>query len=298
MRNPSEFITTAPRLISLTTLEKSIGKDRILLRELIENKEIYYKQFIKKYKSGKERLIDNPTGKLKSTQKLIQKNILSKITFHESIFGGVKGRSNIDNAAYHKDSRIIITLDLKGFFPSVGYEKVEKAFKYTLGYGADVSNFLTEICCRGSYGNGYIPQGAATSTLMANLAFLPVYKQIKLVTDSEGLKLSSFVDDLTISGNDIDSIAAVIDKVINTIYSNNYKVSQKKLTVRRKGKEITGVNIDGGHLKPTKDFSKKVKMLRTKLANETISDKERRTLQGMANYKKSIRSKIASNVVS
>ena len=217
MKDSLEFITSFPKLISISSLEKAINRPRSLLRATVTDKEKYYKEFVKKYASGKQRLIDNPTGTLKVIQKLIQKNVLSKVTFHETIFGGIKGRSNIDNAKYHLGSNIIIKLDLKSFFPSTKASKVYKAFRYNLGYGKDVSSLLTQICCRKDGEIGYVPQGATTSTLVSTLGFLPTYKQIKLITDSQNLRLTSFIDDITISGDNIDNISSTVDKIINVI---------------------------------------------------------------------------------
>lgn len=55
-------------------------------------------------KQPKPRLIETPSVSLKQIQRII-KNDLNKIQVPNNVFSGVKGRSYVDNASFHKDNR-------------------------------------------------------------------------------------------------------------------------------------------------------------------------------------------------
>lgn len=67
-------------------------------------------------------------------------------------------------AEKHKNNLYVFKLDLKDFYPSIKREKVYYAFA-NIGYNADVSNLLTNICVV----DDELPQGAVTSPYLANL---------------------------------------------------------------------------------------------------------------------------------
>ncbi len=67
-------------------------------------------------------------------------------------------------AEKHKNNLYVLKLDLKKFYPSIKRKKVYYAF-LNIGYNADISNLLTNICVV----DDELPQGAVTSPYLANL---------------------------------------------------------------------------------------------------------------------------------
>src|SRR5690606_10788268 len=99
--------------------------------------------------------------------KRIQKNILLKIDLPNYAFGAVKGKDNVDNAKQHQGKKYKFTTDLKDFFPSITNKAVNEMF-VSQGFSHKVSGLLTKLT---TY-KGKIPQGAPTSSTLANLVFI------------------------------------------------------------------------------------------------------------------------------
>ena len=81
-------------------------------------------------------------------------------------YGAVKGRDNVSNAKRHQGKKYKFTTDLKDFFPSITNKEVYEMFVGE-GFSHEVSSLLTKLT---TY-KGKIPQGAPTSSTLANLVF-------------------------------------------------------------------------------------------------------------------------------
>src|SRR5438067_955446 len=61
------------------------------------------------------RKIEEPVPELKQIQQALL-NVIEKVAVFPNNIFGVKGRSAIDNALYHRDQEIVISLDIKDCF--------------------------------------------------------------------------------------------------------------------------------------------------------------------------------------
>lgn len=98
------------------------------IEELAKKAGAFYSPFIKpvpkrwfpkKPITPKIRRIDNPNKELKAVQKRILGKILEPVGLPAYIKGGVKGRTLRENIELHLNSRVLVTLDIKSFFPSI-----------------------------------------------------------------------------------------------------------------------------------------------------------------------------------
>jgi hypothetical protein len=71
-----------------------------------------YTHFPVKKKDGSPRIVDNPCDQLKRVQRRLA-TLLARILPHDVLFCPVKGRSYVDNAARHRDARVIHSLDIR-----------------------------------------------------------------------------------------------------------------------------------------------------------------------------------------
>ena len=62
-----------------------------------------------------------------------------------SAHGSVAGRSILSNAAPHCRHAVVVNMDLKGFFPSIGFPRVRSVFQ-RLGYSPAVALILALLC--------------------------------------------------------------------------------------------------------------------------------------------------------
>lgn len=218
----------------------------------------------------KKRIINPSTKKLKLIQKRIQKNILLKIELPDYAFGAVKGKDNVDNAKKHQGKKYKFTTDLKDFFPSITNKSVNEMF-ISQGFSHQVSSILTKLT---TY-KGKIPQGAPTSSTLANLVFVKTGDELYKYAQQNNMTFTSFVDDMTFSSaNDFKEKVPQILEII----TQEYKISHKKTNYSR-NPNITGLHPMNNHLKLPKSFMDKL---------ESTDEKTLEQKTGLLMYKQKV----------
>lgn len=128
----------------------------------------------------------------------ILKQVLEKVPVPEYIYAFEKGKNIPDMAGIHVGKKIVVSLDLKDFFPSIKQHHLLSIFS-SIGFGGDAALTLSELC---TY-KAFVPQGALTSPKISNIfTALTFGPEIKTYCDSKGYTLSIYADDVTISRND------------------------------------------------------------------------------------------------
>lgn len=132
----------------------------------------YYTPFQIIKKSGGVREIRAPKPILKTIQRRINTRIFSHCTFPLYLQGSIKDNLNprdfFSNAKIHSSSKTVIAADIENFYPSVSAGSVKQVFKYLFKFPDDVADFLVSLTTL----DGALPQGAPTSSYLANLIFL------------------------------------------------------------------------------------------------------------------------------
>ena len=214
------------------------------------------------------RVINPPTDRLKRIQKRINKYFNNHIVLPDYAFGAVKNRDNVKNARIHKGQKYVFQTDIRDFFPSISHRRVYSAL-VSVGFSPDVASLITRLTTH----KGHLPQGAPTSTFLANLVFSTTGDQIQQIAIQNNLRFTTFVDDVTLSSqSDFKDLVPVIIRIITDA---GYKISHYKTTYKSGITEITGVKMLNNSMAVTDKF-------RVKFSNEMNSDS---TKQGMQNYK-------------
>ena len=112
------------------------------------------------------RPIDIPDHRLKALQARIA-DLLSRITPPDWLFSPVKGRSYVDNAAYHKGAKAFWLLDIENFFPGCSGNNVANFFASKLECSPDVTAILVHITTNRDMDTNRIglPQGSPCSPI-------------------------------------------------------------------------------------------------------------------------------------
>jgi RNA-directed DNA polymerase len=234
-------------LLSLRALEMLLGYSREEIIRLASTAGSYYrpfrmsadmKPFQKKPRSAKIRNIDRPTGDLKEIQKRIQRSILRPISLPEGVCGGVKGRGVLDNVMIHRSATTLVTLDIRDFFPSITNDHVYRVWSDVLRYSPKVAGLLTKLTTF----ERHLPQGASTSTSLANLVLLSVDPMIRQACAEMNVLYSVYVDDMAFSG---DRAPEVINVAARVLKMAGFAVSRRKLGIMRPGhrKILNGVIV-------------------------------------------------------
>ena len=91
------------------------------------------------------RLIEAPKERLKIMQRKILARILEKIPTHPAVHGFVQGRSIKTFAEPHAGKHVVLRMDLKDFFPTLGRAQIQTFFR-TAGYPERVADLLGGLC--------------------------------------------------------------------------------------------------------------------------------------------------------
>jgi RNA-directed DNA polymerase len=202
---------------------------------------------------GTIRLIESPKPRLKQIQQRILAGILDKIPPHSAAHGFVKGRSVKTFAAPHVGQRVVLRLDLRDFFPSIGGARIQTLFR-TLGYPESVADLLGGIAtnatppdvwsgladCRDArtmYARPHLPQGAPTSPALANMCLYRADCRLLGLAESAGARYTRYADDLAFSGGEefdrrVERFAAHVAAIL---HEEGFAVHHRKTRIMRQG---------------------------------------------------------------
>jgi len=249
----------------------TIGFKPMEIHQLIDQVDNYYHEWIeekidkktgalKKYNDGtvKQRTIRPPLRELKAVQTNIKNKILAQITLPDCVHGGVKGRSNITNAKTHQGNKFQFTTDLQDFFPGISYQRVYNSF-LKLKFSTHFSHWLTKL----TTWKYSLPQGAPTSTHIANLVFLPTDCQLIEFCIKHGITYTRYIDDLTFSSQ--QDFQPILNDILQIVKSNEYKLNYRK-TKYSGNQTVTGIKVFLNKIEAPEIIQAKA---RTELGNES-----------------------------
>lgn len=238
-----------------------------------------YKAFFIEKKDGDKRKINAPSLSLKIVQRWVLENILYKIKASQYSYGFTKGDRKGSPLVYcaekHKNNLYVFKLDLKDFYPSIKREKVYYAFA-NIGYNADVSNLLTNICVV----DDELPQGAITSPYLANLICRKLDLRIAGYCNKRNIVYTRYADDLTFSCDDRELLRKIYGMVKKIVEDEGFCLNQKKTVFMtpKSHKVVLGVTINDSLLKAPKEIKKSIRaMIHYEVAtgDYTMNDKIR-----------------------
>lgn len=184
-----------------------------------------------------KRIIHPSWKKLKSIQKLINSRILSQIPLPDALHGAIKEKSCITNAKAHQGNKYFLLTDLRGFFPSIKHYIVHERL-LEAGFSKPVAHMITRLV---TY-KGCVPQGAPTSSTIANFVFFPYDQKLMKICSNKNLTYTRFVDDLTFSSKTFIS-QNTVDSLLDVIRSSPFKFHPRKTGMSIGRTEVTGVEV-------------------------------------------------------
>lgn len=206
-----------PALHTAQDLAQAMGLSLPELRFLAFDRRVsrisHYRRFAMPKKTGGERIISAPMPRLKRSQYWVLDNVLARAPVHPAAHGFLKGRSIVSNAAPHVGRAVVINVDLKDFFPSIGMRRVAGVFGQ-LGYSKQVATTLALLCTEAAteqvdvdgetffvaHGERVLPQGAPTSPALTNILCRRLDARLQGAAAKLGFTYTRYADDLTFSG--------------------------------------------------------------------------------------------------
>jgi len=226
---------------STSAICKYLAVETSLFEEAVNHAEICYSPMLLLKKNKVDyRTIHAPTEKLKMVQRVVLDSFISKTPLPTFVYGYGQNKTIIDNAKAHQGNKFLLNVDIKDFFPSVHYKKVQKIFR-ELGFTADQSLMLTRLTTL----KKCLPQGAPTSPYLSALAINSLDNRIWALCKKNRLTYTRYFDDISISGS--KRAHEIFEKLSAIAVSEGYKLhtAGDKVQFYRPGdvKSITGILI-------------------------------------------------------
>lgn len=221
----------------------------------------HYHHFTIPKKRGGQRAISSPKTKLRVAQSWLLENVLGKLEIHEAAMAFRAGRSICDNAAQHAGRAIVIRVDLKDFFPSVGFKRVKRLYE-SFGYNEGVSSIFALLSTEAprvamnfdgkkyhvAIGDRALPQGACTSPALTNVLCRTLDARLTGVAQKLGFTYTRYADDLVFSTDNTegDPVSQILHWARQIIRECGLQINEEKLLVMRKSSRqaVTGLVVN------------------------------------------------------
>jgi hypothetical protein len=272
-----------PPIVSMRCLGALFGFSAQFIGTLFFHTERYYRLF--QIKKGKKiRTIQAPRVALKVIQKWFGHHLASSLTFHESVFGFVSGRSTVQAAAVHCGAKWIYSVDIKDFFPSTSMQTVIIALM-NVGYGRPGAELIAKLCCY----KGALSQGSPASPILSNLTFKQIDEELFKLSRRYDIHFTRYADDIVFSG--MNSFPSDIkDEIVSIVQSMGWMLSRnKEYYAERPGRlKVYGLLVSGQRPRLTKGYRNRIRAFTHLLAEGRISDKDVSRVKGHLSYANSI----------
>ncbi|MCD9529572.1 reverse transcriptase family protein [Photobacterium carnosum] len=176
----------------------------------------------------------------------------------------------VSNALPHTNKRVVISLDLKDFFPTITFPRVMGMLK---GEPYNFSNkqaaVISSLIClpKDIDENQGLPQGAPTSPVISNLICNKLDYQLGKMSKKYDITYTRYADDLTFSTNNLKRISAeeIVSLATQYVDRNGFKVNEAKTKIMFKNQRqmVTSILVNEGLNLP----KKQVDALRATLYN-------------------------------
>ncbi|MBE5073096.1 RNA-directed DNA polymerase [Erythrobacteraceae bacterium E2-1 Yellow Sea] len=211
----------------------------------------YYSFTIKK-RNGDPRWIRHPAKPLKSLQRWLNSNVISRMRVHQCAMAYQPGSNIRSNALRHASSNFTVRIDFEDFFPSFKRSGIVKFLKdqekFGLKLGRRDITFLSKIVTRFDE----LTIGAPSSPLLTNAMMYSFDKEVSEFCERKGLTYTRYADDIYISSVAPNGLDGVLQRVAAAAKKFPYaklriNSSKTSYTSRRYRRMITGLVITPDH---------------------------------------------------
>ena len=232
--------------------------------------DLSYRDFLIPKKNGKPRRISAPSKELLKYQHNLMPGLYAyhmkrerELDINNIQHGFIPNRNCVTAATQHIGFKHTIIMDLQDFFDSCNMKHFNKGItRYSHLFHA----------------KGYCAQGFASSPILANIASLPMVKQIKdnliqlhneykltkefLEPEVKDFAFTIYADDIQISTNYKQLIPTIIHNVDSFAVNNGFTINRNKTRVRNSingYRRILGINVGSDHIRATRKTMRKIR---------------------------------------
>ncbi|PYE14631.1 RNA-directed DNA polymerase [Williamsia limnetica] len=249
------------------------------------------------------RMIEAPKPHLREIQRRLLSTIVDHIPPHRAAQGFVPGTSTSSFAWPHTDRPVVVRIDLRDCFSSIGIARVRAIFA-AVGYQR-TARVLAELCTTTTpithlrdvhhrqaalLRQRHLPQGAPTSPALANLVMRAMDRRIWGYARRNSLHYSRYGDDLGISGDNMNP-EAVLWVVQRIIADEGFTVHPDKTKIMRahQRQQLAGLVVNDQPSIARRDYDN----LRALLHNAIRTGAQAQNRSAHPNFRAHVRGKIA-----
>lgn len=253
---------------SIQDLAAASGIEPGIIASLAFSHSKRYRTFQIPKKSGGSRAISAPYPALLRVQRAIARYMLSTIPIHPSAVGYRKNHSIKHHAEPHLASRDFAKFDLEDCFGSITDRLVNDIFRKWID--SDEFRFIVTSLVTD---NGTLPQGAATSPYICNIALTELDEAMQAVCAKKKLIYTRYADDILVSGNKIS--VPMYNELFSVISECGLKANFKSKLMRNPSKIIIcGMSLSSGEIKLPRTTKRQIRKSAHFLITNHITLKE------------------------
>lgn len=274
-----------PAVLSLRHFAALTQSSYEYLRSVISREHDPYRVFRIGKKKGGFRTIVAPQPPLRRAQRWISDYILAALSAyaHPASFAYAPGSSIVRCAEKHAGARWLVKIDLHRFFESISEIDAYRVF-LSGGYQPLVSFELARLCTRVTpstrqpwqrwkagadrysirnyrhFRLGFVPQGAPSSPMLANLVAVRLDRQLERAASDSGLVYTRYSDDLVFSTASRsftrDDARRFVDEVYRALRPLGFRPNLTKTTIVPPGarKIVLGLLVDSRRPRLSRQF--------------------------------------------
>jgi hypothetical protein len=232
--------------------------------------------------AGKRRNLAVPYGKLRTIHERLKFH-LNKIKQPDYLFSPRKGRGQRDNAEHHAGQNQFLTLDIRQFYPSTTSEHIFRWGFHVAGLREDVAGLLAHLVSV----DGKMPFGSPISPVLTTHVHRGMFDAIYAICQTNGLKMSLWVDDLTISGQVING--NLIEQIRAAIRKSGFQTHKIRFRSGSRPVVVTGVPIEGPRVAAPRSLHQRIQQgyadLRTSKSDSEQAQIMDRLLSALGTYR-------------
>lgn len=210
--------------------------------------------------SHNTRSIDAPCPHLKLLQRALLDRVLANVEPHDAAMAFAPGKSIAANARRHHGAHYLFKTDIQAFFPSITAKHVRSMLELRFRHLSSAAQ--QEIVALVTH-RERLPQGAPTSPHIANLVMHEFDERTQWLSDRLGAVYTRYADDISISACNSDDLRH-LEKIIRdglSALGMKIKLEKNYHFGPHQPKIVTGLDIGGERIRPTRVFRKKVASL-------------------------------------
>ena len=266
-----------------------LGIESSFVRSVARGASHAYKTYAIRKRSGGERLIAHPSKQLKALQRWYLTYVLPAFPVHSAAMAYREKISIFDNAATHADSRFLLRMDFRNFFPSISEADLRTYIQGRAALFEGWTPFDIDIFCMLVMLDSHLAIGAPTSPALSNILCFDMDCELSDLCAKHGVSYTRYADDLFLSTsqpnvlNAVQSQAEAIVSGLSLPAHLQINTAKTRHSSKRGARRVTGIVL-GSDNKPYigRRLKRKIRSLIFNL--DSLGAQSRAHLSGLLAY--------------